>query len=920
MKATKAVNDTTKTTNNLETDSESDVKASRSGDWFRRFLTFVAVGLAATALHGLIAWILVNTLGSIPANTIGFIAALGITYAGNYRFTFRSDADHTDTVIRFLVVSAVTFALSQWVLWFLRSMGADERTSLLVAVIAIPLMRFGVLATQVFTEPMSRKPLVPWLLDIGVWVVAVGVGIIALLAVVPDGFLDAGSEVWRLPSGDRGTGVVGMRYYLADDWHWPPLLTDDLSFPEGTNIVFTDSIPLMALGAKLARPIIGSDINYFPSWFILIYSLQGVGGVALLKSLGVKRRDALVTGAILAVTFPAFVYRGIHPALDAHFIMLFTLAAAFASGAITESNSTDSASADSASRVGSIGSTTPGRWQVATGVLLIITLLIHPYLLIMITPLVAGVFVDHWRSGRLTIRQIATLAEGSLAGLFAVLYVGGYVGTHGGASGYGEYGLNLLAPIYPQLSGILPGEQPVLVAGGPKGWEAFNWFGFGALGLFVAAAALVSLKDRGLPRRSLGLLFSMVLLTALAVSQTINYGSNGVFDLDSLAEHPLSLAAGVGILSLVLGAFWLIRRPSRTATKELAAVVGLCYVGGAGVWLLGARLISPLGIVRASGRLWWPVGLLLVLGSVAVVARSSSRVLLIPLALAAAVQIVDTGPVRDEAAATMVDSVAIPGSDALLAAVGNSSQVRVSPSFHCAQELEDSWAALDAIVVAAERGVPIDTAYTARIPKGYECGSETEAALAPGELRVLVMPNRLNPGVLIDELHRCRDNGRLLACTDQWAGLDAGAVAPFLPVVAEPISFAAGADSQPVMTNGWGEAQEWGQVVPTAGASVSIPLIGVEPGDELIIRFRLRRVDEKPGAFTLHSPQFEDQIINVSELQPDNYEVQLAVDIDSLDPLSFTMTSRPDGPLIGIESMTVMLANPEQTLAFSDED
>jgi hypothetical protein len=293
--------------------------------------------------------------------------------------------------------------------------------------------------------------------------------------------------------------------------------------------------------------------------------------------------------------------------------------------------------------------------------------------------------------------------------------------------------------------------------------------------------------------------------------------------------------------------------------------------------------------------------------------------LLIPLALAAALQIVDTGPVRAEAAATMVDSVELPGFEILRTAIGNSTAVRVAPPFHCVDGLDDSWGLLDATSIAAEQGIPIDTVYTARIPLGSECISQT-GDLAPGELRVLAFPDRLDPGVLLDDKHRCRDNERLLVCTDQWAGLDPGAVAPFLPVVSEPITFGQEGDSELVMDAGWGEVREWGQVVPTAGASVSVPLIGVEPGDELIIRFRLRRVDEKPGVFTLHSSQFEDQIIHVSELQPDNYEVQLAVDIDSLDPLAFTMTSRPDGPLIGIESMTVMLANPEQTLAFDDED
>ena len=905
-------------TSSVETDLETGTATGHSSDWMRRFLTFIAVGLAATALHGVLAWTLVSIVGGASANTIGFIAALGITYVGNYRFTFRSESDHQDTAIRFLVISALTLALSQWVLWFLQSMGADEHTSVLLAVAAIPLMRFGVLATQVFNEPASHKPLVPWLLDIGVWVIAVGVGIIALLAVVPEGFLNASSEVWRLPSGDRGAGVVGMRYYLADDWHWPLLHTDDLSFPDGTNIIFTDSIPLMALGAKAARPLIGSDINYFPSWFIVIYSLQGVGGVALLRSLGVKRRDALVAGAILAVTFPAFVYRGIHPALDAHFIILFSLAAAFASGGIQLPKGTGSTTEGSASTRSGIGSRTPGRWQVATGASLVVSLLIHPYLLIMIAPLIAGVFIDHWRNGRLTFRQIALAADGTFIALFAVIYLGEYVGTHSGTAGYGVFGLNLLAPIYPQLSGIFPGEEPVLSAGNSVGWEAFNWLGVGAIGLLVAAVVLVLWRDRGLPRRSLGLMFSMLMLTLMAVTQRITYGRDGVFNLGSLADKPLLIAAVVGATSLALGAFWLTRRPSRTATMELLAVTGLCYFGGAVIWLMGSRLLGPLSTVRASGRLWWPVGLLLVLGSVAVVARSSSKLILIPLAIAAAVQIVDTGPVRVEAASTMVDSVALPGFEVLRTAMGNSTEVRVSPPFHCVNDLADSWALLDATSLAAERGVPIDTVYTARVPLGSECLSEA-GELAIGELRILAFPDRLDPGVLLDEQHRCRDNERLLVCTDQWAGLGANAVAPFLPLVADPVDFSQDGDAASVTAGGWGEAEEWGREVPSSGATVSIPLIGVEPGEELVVRFRLRTVDEGSGVLLVRGSDSIEHVISVPESKPANYEVRLPAGLDPAAGLEITLMSDPAGPLVRIKELTVMLAGPVETLLFQED-
>ena len=70
----------------------------------------------------------------------------------------------------------------------------------------------------------------------------------------------------------------------------PILFVPTLGYPEGTSIVFTDSIPLAALAAKLVRTLTGRAINYLGAWMGLCYAMQGVAAALLLDALGVRHR------------------------------------------------------------------------------------------------------------------------------------------------------------------------------------------------------------------------------------------------------------------------------------------------------------------------------------------------------------------------------------------------------------------------------------------------------------------------------------------------------------------------------------------------------------------------------------------------------------------------------------------------------
>lgn len=116
---------------------------------------FLVVGLAATAIHITVALGSRRLFGAAPmaANFLGYACAVGVSYAGNARWTFRAAHRHAQ-LARFVAVSLAGLALNQGL------------TFLVVSVLRLP---FAVaLALTVAIVPLCTFLLARW------WVFAAG--------------------------------------------------------------------------------------------------------------------------------------------------------------------------------------------------------------------------------------------------------------------------------------------------------------------------------------------------------------------------------------------------------------------------------------------------------------------------------------------------------------------------------------------------------------------------------------------------------------------------------------------------------------------------------------------------------------------------------------------------------------------------
>lgn len=79
----------------------------------RELLTFFIVGAAATLTHIGVAIFIESLLGFQPqlANLGGYVSAVGLSYIGHVRLTFRVSKNHALHMPRFVVVSLVGLAI-----------------------------------------------------------------------------------------------------------------------------------------------------------------------------------------------------------------------------------------------------------------------------------------------------------------------------------------------------------------------------------------------------------------------------------------------------------------------------------------------------------------------------------------------------------------------------------------------------------------------------------------------------------------------------------------------------------------------------------------------------------------------------------------------------------------------------------------
>ena len=596
------------------------------------------------------------------------------------------------------------------------------------------------------------------------------VAIVTLLAVVyaltiiDVPFILGTGPIWDGVWGDRFTNLIGALYYAHDAWRFPLFFVPKLGFPEGANIVYTDSIPVAALGLKVIYKLTGAWFNYFGLWVFLCFPLLGLFGALAAKEAGVKDNLGIIAAGVLAIACPAFLFRWMHLALMGHFLIVWSIYLYLRL------------------RNAPAGLGTIFQFSIVSA----LTLLIQAYFLMMVVPFLVAALLQCLVEGRMRLSR-AAMALGWVAG-FVVLVglVAGIIGPHtpkATAEGFGYLSMNVLSPVIPPRD-HLPEFVARFIHWDPGGltwdantgqYEGYSYFGGGLLLL-----ALINLVAS--PRLALGMIARNRFVALLLVGYFLVAISHNVF----------------------IGDWHVVDWPLPHYLQILASYF------------------------RAGGRFFWPAYYVLMIGLVALTYRRFDRgVARLVVIAATIVQLADTQPLRRNmgtpAAWTLAHTLPAQEWQPLLAAHRFFAQY---PAFQCGG-WADNWAAanenLELLWEAAKLDMPTNSVYLGRLNR--DCVEERAKAvnfdIQPDGL--YVFGGDFPIGVLEDLpsfKKLCREFSNGVVCSRKWDILrSAGGSSSFKPIshtwvppykLGETLTFSPGRTGSKFLAYGWLRPESWG--------------------------------------------------------------------------------------------------------------
>ena len=325
---------------------------------------------------------------------------------------------------------------------------------------------------------------------------------------------------------------LGWTVFRSEAWSLPPGRIAALNYPYGSSIVYTDSIPLLAIPLKLVSPLLGTHFQYLGAWTLACLIAQVFLGMLILGELGAPlRRQAL--GASLLALAPPLIYRAfLHEALTAHWLIL------------------------SAIYLLLVQRRRPlpfGAWAL----LCTIGLLVHPYFVVMLLPFeLTSLGLAFWPNRKpgpslAPGRRLLALAElgltlgalagaGWLIGLFAV-------GGEGLQGAFGRFTLNLNAFFNPLDTAALLAPRPMAL---DTQYEGYAYLGAGLIGLGVVETILVLRAgvDWGRVRRYALVWIPALLLASTALGNRLSLDGTTLLQLElpEFAQYWMTVFQAVG--------------------------------------------------------------------------------------------------------------------------------------------------------------------------------------------------------------------------------------------------------------------------------------------------------------------------------------------------------------------------------------
>ena len=405
-------------------------------------------------------------------------------------------------------------------------------------------------------------------------------GSVFFYLIVGFGPLNPENLSWIFGRFDPPQHYLGWVFYRYSPWSFPIGLNPNFGMDISSSIVYTDSIPIMAIFFKLLSPILPQVFQYFGIWLLLCFLLQAWFAWKIISLIS-SHFWVIFFGTGLLFFSPPMFWRlytpsGTHAALVAHF---FILAALFL--LLRKSQK---------------------RRIFYSTTLLSIAVLTHFYLfaivgLLWLTDLLDRSISQKTLTGRKAFYEIVMVTSVVLV----CAYQAGYFVISGSSAaywGYGFFKLNVLGPLDPSGWSYLLPNIPI-----PTSWgEGFNYLGLGAIFVIAIACAL--------------------LILFLKPNSKLLAQKSNVFQL--FIDHRFLC---VCLICLYLNAI----------TNNIG--VGMRVFN----FDLPLFLNSPLHVLRSSARMWWPIHYCLIIFAIYLVCKvSSTRIAITLLAGALVLQVIDT--------------------------------------------------------------------------------------------------------------------------------------------------------------------------------------------------------------------------------------------------------------------------------------
>ncbi len=506
------------------------------------------------------------------------------------------------------------------------------------------------------------------------------------------------------------------------------------------------------------------------------------------------------------------------------------------------------------------GSSKP-TWVLAA--LTSLTLLVHPYLMVMVGALLGAIPLSiffrekRWKACRSS--AAATLTAGA-----SILLAGKVLGYWGGASGggYGIYSMNLASPFWPAQSSLfLQATQAEADATGGQ-YEGYQYLGAGLL--FLLAMLFCRKKGWTLFRqsmtRNIGLLLACLALTVIALSNRIYFFHTLLFQTHIMVP--------------------------------------------------GAEQM------RSSGRMFWPVAYVILLGAVWGVCKVWPRGAPVLLSLAAILQWVDTRDLRqsDRMAEAQLLSPPLAADSHLFEIMHAFEHVEIYPRLECdATSLEED---MPLIYAAAYQNASVNTMYTARsLPEGAcHLAQENPHYLDDKTLIVLNGPHRLaNASSWIDRTQAsCGAVNTLILCAKKNLNLPSVPSSTPLPLNQTIFTSSNYPLHTELLESGWSGSEDWGTWNEGRQAFLFLPVPKDTKTVTVILNLQAAPGETKKVKVSLHdqvlaewsvSPEKSEYSVTIPTLSTENIHLKLDVD----HPVHLPTDPRFLG--IGISSVKIVTPN-----------